>query len=99
MIKKIIAVLMIVFVTVAATIIFYWKDSQFDPSSSDLLIYLLVLPVLISTVILTPWLIYRSYQARQQQRNQPIVEQAAESSDTTEVATEWLTLQLSLIHI
>lgn len=94
MIKKIIAVLMIVFVTVAATIIFYWKDSQFDPSSSDLLIYLLVLPVLISTVILTPWLIYRFYQARQQQRNQPIAEQASESSDTTEAATEWLTLQL-----
>ncbi|MCU4413340.1 hypothetical protein KTH71_04685 [Acinetobacter sp. WU_MDCI_Axc73] len=94
MIKKIIAVLLIVFITVAATIIFYWKDSQFDPSSSDLLIYLLILPVLISTMILTPWLIYRFYQARQEQRNQPISEQVSESSHAAKVATEWLTLQL-----
>lgn len=92
MIKKIMAILLIVVVTVASTVIFYWKDSQFDPGSLDLLMYLLVLPVLITTVFLTPWLIYRFYQARKRQQHPPETQAEAQTPAPPTVEAEWIKL-------
>ncbi|WP_151981771.1 hypothetical protein [Acinetobacter guerrae] len=93
MIKKIIGVLIIVFSTLAFTIILYWKESQFDSSLSDLLIYLVALPVLISLVILTPWLIYRFYQAQKRQK-QSVTALDATPSQQPYLETQWLKLHI-----
>lgn len=98
MIKKIIWVLLGVLLLVISVVILYWKDSQFDPSSTDLWLYLFVLPLVLGLLILSPWLLYRAYRAyqnRQQQASmQPQHAQEIPAQAVQAEVPEWLKLNV-----
>ena len=62
MMKKILATLIACFILVGLVVIFYWRDIQYQPESADLINYFLILPVVISLLLLSPWLLYKTYQ-------------------------------------
>ena len=68
MIKVILSTLISVFLLVCAVTIFYWRDSKFDPSSQDLLIFFGLIPLGISLVLLTPYFLVKAYKYRQAQK-------------------------------
>ena len=68
MIKVILSTLISVFLLVCAVTIFYWRDSKFDPSSQDLLIFFGLIPLGISLVLLTPYFVVKAYKYRQAQK-------------------------------
>ncbi|WP_425919144.1 hypothetical protein [Acinetobacter sp. TSRC1-2] len=101
MIKLILGALSSIFLIVSIAIIYYWRDIQYDPSSIDLLSYFIVLPLVLSLILLSPYLIYQAYQAyklRKQQREIALLEQQSnkEISETNEKVEDvkWLNLHI-----
>jgi len=80
MIKKILATLITCFILVALIVIFYWRDTQYLPESADLINYFLILPIVITFVLLSPWLIYKGYQKYKEKKQQAL---AAEQNNNT----------------
>ena len=79
MIKKILATLISSFILVGLIVVYYWRDIQYQPESADLINYLLILPVVITLILLSPWLIYKAYQHHQEKKQQ--AELAAQNPD------------------
>lgn len=108
MIKKILATLTVIFVLICGLVIFYWRDVQYDPSAQDFVLYLLVLPVAITLLLLSPWLIYRGYRAYQdkqaaleQQKQQQVLQQqqyAEQAALPQKAVTQWQTVQVYSAH-
>lgn len=101
MIKLIFGALSSTFLIVSIAIIFYWRDIQYDPSGLNLLSYFIVLPLVLSLILLSPYLIYRAYHAyklRKQQREIALLEQQSnkEISETNEKFEDvkWLNLHI-----
>ncbi|ENV53363.1 MULTISPECIES: hypothetical protein [Acinetobacter] len=97
MIKKIISVLVLVLVVVTSVMIVYWKDSQFDPSAQDIWLYLVILPLVLGSVLLAPWLLFKAYRAYRQ-RQQELAIQKEITPEKSEIASEttpeWITLNV-----
>lgn len=71
MIKPIIRTVIVLFIINSSLIIYYWRDTQYDPSNIDFLLYFGILPLLICLLLLTPYFIYKavkSYKQRQQEQ-------------------------------
>ncbi|MHA3115743.1 hypothetical protein E0H86_00880 [Acinetobacter sp. ANC 4635] len=108
MIKKILATLTIIFVLIYGLVIFYWRDVQYDPSAQDFVLYLLVLPVTLALLLLSPWLIYRGYRAYQdkqaaleQHKQQQVLQQQQQAEQAAlpqKAETQWQTLQVYSAH-
>lgn len=99
MIKKILATLISCFILVGLIVIYYWRDIQYQPESVDLINYFLILPVAITLLLLSPWLIYKAYQHHKEKKQQAILaaqSQEGGSTETEEIAQEskWLKLNL-----
>ena len=60
MVKKILATLISCFILVGLVVVYYWRDIQYQPESADLINYFLILPVVMTLVLLSPWLIYKA---------------------------------------
>ncbi|MGA6136281.1 hypothetical protein ACPER7_08230 [Acinetobacter dispersus] len=99
MIKKILATLISCFILVGLIVIYYWRDIQYQPESVDLINYFLILPVAITLVLLSPWLIYKAYQHHKEKKQQAILAAQSQESDSTETEqiaqeSKWLKLNL-----
>lgn len=68
MIKVILGVLVSVFVLVSTFVILYWRDSNHDPSTSDLMIFFGLVPFAISLVILMPFFLKKWYRENQEKK-------------------------------
>jgi hypothetical protein len=101
MIKLILGTFTSIFLIVSIAIIYYWRDIQYDPSSMDLLSYFVVLPLVLSLILLSPYLIYQAYHVdkkRKQQREIALLKQKSnkEISETNEKVEDikWLNLNI-----
>ncbi|NNH25740.1 hypothetical protein [Acinetobacter terrestris] len=101
MIKLVLATFSSIFLVVSIAIIYYWRDVQYDPSSMNLLSYFIVLPLVLSLILLTPYLIYKAYNAykkRKQQQKITLLEPQS-NKKTSEINEqvediEWLNLNI-----
>lgn len=98
MIKKFLLLLLSCFFIVSFVVIYFWRDTQFQPDANDLLQYFVFLPLLISTVLISPWLIYHFYQRHKEKKQQALAAEQSEEHELTEVTNQsestWLTLNL-----
>ncbi|TCB53909.1 hypothetical protein [Acinetobacter terrestris] len=101
MIKLVLATFSSLFLMVSIAIIYYWRDVQYDPSRMDLLSYFIVLPLVLSLILLAPYLIYKAYPAykkHKQQREIALLEQQSNKkiSETNEkdADVKWLNLNI-----
>ncbi|MDR2061895.1 MAG: hypothetical protein LBQ29_10920, partial [Acinetobacter sp.] len=99
MIKKILATLITCFILVALIVIFYWRDTQYLPESADLINYFLILPVVITFILLSPWLIYKGYQTYKERKEQALAaeqnnNQAEDEQAPIAQASKWLNVNL-----
>ena len=99
MVKKILATLISCFILVGLVVIYYWRDIQYQPQSADLINYFLILPVVITLVVLSPWLIYKAYQHHQEKKQQALqaAQQQQDASNAPQAQTvesKWLKLNL-----
>ncbi len=102
MLKKILATFIGVFLTLSSLIILYWRDVQYEPERQDFLIYFGLLPLAITCLLLSPWLIYLAYQAYQSKKKQAeLAQQKAQEAPSTQVAQqiEWLKLNIYAAHV
>ena len=72
MVKKILATLISCFILTGLVVVYYWRDIQYQPESADLINYFLILPMVITLILLSPWLIYKTYQAYKQNKQQTL---------------------------
>lgn len=71
MIKRIIQTFIVLSIFNSVLVIYYWRDTQYDPSNIDFLLYFGILPLLICLLLLTPYFIYKAvkfYKQRQQEQ-------------------------------
>ncbi|TCB58545.1 hypothetical protein [Acinetobacter terrae] len=100
MIKLILGTFSSIFLIVSIAIIYYWRDVQYDPSSMDLLSYFIVLPLVLSLILLSPYLIYQAYNAykkRKQRREIALLQQSNKEIPETNEKVEdikWLNLNI-----
>ncbi|WP_151838921.1 hypothetical protein [Acinetobacter radioresistens] len=102
MLKKILATFIGVFLTLSSLIILYWRDVQYEPERQDFLIYFGLLPLAITCLLLSPWLIYLAYQAYQSKKKQAeLAQQKAQEAPSTQVTQqiEWLKLNIYAAHV
>lgn len=100
MIKKSLAVIFAVLTVANAVMILYWKDSHFDPTSYDMVVYLLCLPLALAFLILLPWFIYRFYQAKKEKaKEQARLEDEPEQKEAVkETPIEWQKCHIYSAH-
>lgn len=72
MLKVTLGTLTTIFCIVALIVVFYWRDIGFEPSSKDLAIFFIALPILLTVCILSPlyimkWLEHRKIKAEEAQ--------------------------------
>lgn len=67
MLKIIVMVLLGVFTSITLLMVYYWRDVQYQPDELDLLNYLVVLPLLLSMLLLMPY-IWQIWKKKQQQK-------------------------------
>ena len=77
MIKFIISAFLIFTILVGTLAIYYWRDSNYDPSQMDLIWSFILLPVSLCLLILSPYFIYKTIQnfrnkKLQQQKDQEL---------------------------
>jgi len=60
MIKRIIQTFIVLSVLNNVLVIYYWRDTQYDPSNIDFLLYFGILPLLICLLLLTSYFIYKA---------------------------------------
>lgn len=70
MLKIILSTLISVFLVISTITIFYWRDSKFDPSAQQISIYLGLIPLVISIVLLMPYLSMKWYTYHQKKKLQ-----------------------------
>jgi len=96
MLKKILGTLISSFIFVGLIIIYYWLDVEYQPQSTDLINYLLILPCVVTVILLLPWLIFKVY-THYKNKNENILpseqEIIAESLSTVK-ESKWVELNL-----
>ncbi|MFH7766974.1 hypothetical protein [Acinetobacter sp. BSP-28] len=85
MIKLLLGTFCSIFLLVGSAVIYYWRDIQFAPSALDLWSYLIVIPLILSLILLSPYLISRAYQANQKRKAQ---QQRSEQQNTADYPSE-----------
>lgn len=101
MVKKILAALFTVFVLVSVVVILYWRDVGYEPGQRDLILYFVGLPLIITGILLSPWLIYRAYRAQQERKAQAeLARQSGQEETVVQLPqqTEWLKLNIYTAH-
>ena len=71
MIKIIVGVFLTVYLVISAIVVLYWRDINFDPSGSDLLIFFALLPVAITAFLVMPYMIYHWIKEQKNKQNDP----------------------------
>ena len=66
--KLIIGTFSTLFILCTGCVIYYWRDTGYDPSAKDLLIFFFILPVVLCAILLSPFLIYQGIQYRKLQK-------------------------------
>lgn len=101
MIKIVLATFSSLFLMVSIVIIYYWRDVKYNPSSMDLLSYFIVLPLVLSLILLAPYLIYKAYHAYKKHKQQQKIALLEPQSNkkTSEINeqvedVEWLNLNI-----
>ena len=100
MIKIILGTLVSTILLVSVIVVFYWRDIKYDPNGQDFLIFFGVIPAAITLLILSPMLIKKIYQSRQEKKEQQRIEaeQRSEQQQTTEAKVEekieWVDLKV-----
>ena len=100
MIKIILGTLVSTILLVSVIVVFYWRDIKYDPNGQDFLIFFGVIPAAITLLILSPMLIKKIYQSRQEKKEQQRIEaeQSSEQQQTTEAKVEekieWVDLKV-----
>ncbi|AOA58836.1 hypothetical protein [Acinetobacter larvae] len=82
MIKIIITTLLSIFLITCAVVVFYWRDAGFDPSKQDLLLYLGLLPLGISALVLSPYLLWKFYHYKKNKALQQQLKKEQEQAAT-----------------
>lgn len=77
MIKFIISVFLVLTILIGTLMIYYWRDSNYDPSQMDLIWSFILLPISLCLLILSPYFIYKTIQyfrnkKLQQQKDQEL---------------------------
>ena len=72
MIKIILGTLVSTILLVSVIVVFYWRDIKYDPNGQDFLIFFGVIPAAITLLILSPMLIKKIYQSRQEKKEQQL---------------------------
>lgn len=90
-----------ILIVICGVVIFYWRDIGYDPNGADLLNYLLLLPLLICVILLSPLAIYRLIKARQKRKEQQsqaekeqLTQSEAEAKQSKPVEIQWLNLNI-----
>ncbi|MCH7336119.1 hypothetical protein [Acinetobacter sp. NIPH 2699] len=98
MIKKIIAIFISCFILVGLIVIYFWRDTQFQPESNDLIRYFVLLPLFITAVLISPWLIYQAYQKYKDKKQQALANEQGQNVDAIEPQpvqkSTWLELNI-----
>lgn len=100
MIKKSLAVIFAVLTAANAVMILYWKDSHFDPTAYDMVVYLLCLPLAVAFLILLPWFAYRFYETRKEKaKEQALLENEPQEKEVVkETPIEWQKFHIYTAH-
>lgn len=77
MIKFIISAFLVLTILIGTLVIYYWRDSHYDPSQMDLIWSFILLPISLCLLILSPYFIYKTIQyfrnkKLQQQKDQEL---------------------------
>ena len=67
-------------VLVSACVILYWRDTAYDPNGMDLISYLLLLPLAITAILLSPYFMHKGMQQYKKQKD----EQQRKAAETAE---------------
>lgn len=98
MMKKIIAIFITCFLLVGLIVIYFWRDTQYQPESGDLIHYFLILPLIITSVLILPWLIYQAYQKYKDKKQQALAAEQSQNIEATEQKevqkSTWLELNI-----
>lgn len=100
MIKLFFGTLLSILVIVSLVIIFYWRDTKYNPSGSDFFIFFGLIPFAITILIVAPVIIkkwYSKYQERKEQQQleaQKYSEQQKQDETSTEDEIEWVNLNV-----
>lgn len=57
--KMISGILSVVLIIVGSTTVFYWRDTGFEPAVMDLVKFLILVPIGITCILLTPYMVRR----------------------------------------
>lgn len=95
MIKTILCTVIAISVSVITVIVFYWKDSGFEPSAQDLGVYLGAIPLAISFFVISPYLIYKFYRYKRDKK-QNITQESHQDQILVEEKCEQKEVQLSI---
>ena len=68
MIKLIIGTFTSLFLLCNTFVIFYWRDTAYDPTAIDLVAYFVLLPAVLCALILSPYFIYKGIQYQKEQK-------------------------------
>ncbi|CAM4326297.1 hypothetical protein [Acinetobacter pragensis] len=77
MIKFIVIFVAALAIAINACVIFYWRDIAYDPSETDLILYLLLLPLLAAVTALAPYFIFlgiKRYKLSQEKKQRQAAE-------------------------
>ncbi len=94
MFKKILAGFLTVFCIVALITIFYWRDTKFDPTQIDLVLYFLLIPIAITAVIFIPLILIKMIKQRKKEQIEQQEKIELDQAQKTEMVvkkkeTEW----------
>ena len=70
MIKIIITAFAALALVINTCVIYYWRDTAFDPANSDLISYLVILPMLITALVLSPYFIFKAIQRYKEKKEE-----------------------------
>lgn len=99
MLKIILGTFISIFIVVSTIIIFYWRDSKYEPNTIDFVLYFALIPLGISLLLLSPMMISKWYKHRQEQKEkQQLAEQqkqeTPEVEDQKSEDVDWIKLNV-----
>lgn len=97
MIKMILGVFVTIFVIVAAIVVFYWRDTNHDPSVQDMLLFFGLLPVALSMLCVMPFVLKKWYQESQEKKKKAEQNELEKEDEVKELPAEqieWVELNV-----
>jgi len=102
MIKLAISTFIGISLLVSACVIFFWRDTAYDPSSLDLIHYLLLIPALLTAIMLSPMLVMKvvkTYQEKNKIQMQLTLKEQQSSEEQTLAKKEELKSEQFCLNI